>query len=135
MKCLRHVQIDLPAEKDGEVIFDLRQREVRVPLVGLELDEHVDVAIRPEVATKHRTEQREPADMVLSAEVGDALPGNVDACVAHGHGAIFKLSLESGLDWFSISHTLSDCVPRKPIQRHWADRWTDRASRVADRLC
>jgi len=37
-------------------------------VTGLELHQHVDVAVGPEVVTKHRAEQRQPRDMVSLAE-------------------------------------------------------------------
>jgi hypothetical protein len=46
---LRHVQVHLSTQEARKIIFDLRQREVCVSLVGLELDEYVDVALGPEV--------------------------------------------------------------------------------------
>lgn len=46
---------------DGD---EIKSRNV----AGLELDEHVDVAVRTEVVPKNGAKSREPSDMVASAE-------------------------------------------------------------------
>lgn len=45
----------------------------------LELDEHVHVGLGAEVVTQHGAEQRQPADVMAMAELGDLLAGNRDA--------------------------------------------------------
>ena len=46
-----------------------------------ELDEHVDVALRPEVLPQRRTEYREPPDPVFPTECGKGLTGYRYLCV------------------------------------------------------
>lgn len=70
------VQIDLAPEHRGQLVLQLEERESR-SLPGLELDEDVDVALRPEVLAENGPEQRELADRVALAEVRD--PSLVDA--------------------------------------------------------
>ena len=45
----------------------------------LELDEHVHVGLGAEVVTQHGAEQRQPADVMAMAELGDLLARNWDA--------------------------------------------------------
>jgi hypothetical protein len=87
------VQVHLSTPEVRKIIFDLRQREVRVSLLRLELDEHVDVAVRPEVVAEHGTEQGQPLAMTLPAEVGNAIPRNLDAGTVHGVGMVLRLSI------------------------------------------
>jgi hypothetical protein len=47
-------------------------------MAGLELDEHVNVAIRAEVIPKHGAEEGELPDVVSPAEILDLVTGNVD---------------------------------------------------------
>ena len=53
-------QLDLHAEKRETGRFTL-----------LELDQHVDVAVRAKVVAQHRAEQRQTPDMVALAQLGD----------------------------------------------------------------
>src|SRR5438552_14726124 len=92
MQCLRHVKIRPPSQEAREVFLDLRQREVRVSPSRFELDEHIDVAISPEVIPKHGAEQGQPMDVMAAAEVGDQLVGDGDASLTRRHGA-FRLSM------------------------------------------
>src|SRR3712207_7412556 len=48
-------------------------------VAGLELDQHVHVAVGAEVVAQHRAEEGELADVVLPAELGDALAVDGDA--------------------------------------------------------
>ena len=80
MKGFRHVQVNLSTQQQArKVILDLRQGEVRVFLPRLELHEHVDVALGPEVVAENGPEQGQPADVALPTERGDPL--EVSRCV------------------------------------------------------
>src|SRR5262245_30248198 len=74
----RSVEVHLPAEDLAELFLNGEKGEPRhVP--WLELDQDVDVALGPEVLPQHRTEEGEPADVVLATEGGDGLPVDRDA--------------------------------------------------------
>src|SRR5438874_2452050 len=75
---LRRVQVN-PATEDFRKL--LLHREERKPrrAARLELDQHVHVAVVTKVIAQHRAEEGQPADVVLSAEVGDLFPVNGDA--------------------------------------------------------
>src|SRR6266508_377622 len=93
MQGLRHVEIHLAPQEAGELLLDLRQGEVRISVLGLELDEHVDVAVGSEVVAEDRAEQGQPADVVPPAKLGDALLRYLDARAAHATGMILRLSI------------------------------------------
>ena len=95
MERLRHVQVHPPTKEGREVILDLRQREVCVPLPRFELYEDVDVALRPEVVAEHGPEHCQPPDVVVPAKIGDPILGQRDAHAARCHGSwmIFRLSM------------------------------------------
>ena len=48
-----------PAQRLGKLSLNFVQREEAGDLAGFELDEHVHVAVRTEVRTKHRPEQEQ----------------------------------------------------------------------------
>ena len=54
------------------------QIQQRVPGVGFEPDEYVDVAVRAEVVSQHGTEQGDLSDPPASAECGEAVLGYCD---------------------------------------------------------
>jgi len=66
------MQVDLPTQEGREVVLEVHQRETgNVP--GLELDEHVDVAVRSEVVAENRAKEGESPDVVAATEIGQAL--------------------------------------------------------------
>src|SRR5712691_3651489 len=87
------VEVDPASQKISELFFELRQREVRITPVRLELDQHVDVAVGPEIVTKHGAEQRQPPDVMAPAEVGDPFAWNFDARAARRHSRGMNLRL------------------------------------------
>ena len=52
-------------------------------MTRFELHEHVNVAVWTEVIPKDRAEEREPADMMTPAEVGDLLAWYRDSGLCH----------------------------------------------------
>ena len=57
-----------PAQQLGKFSFYFVQHEEARDLARFEPDEHVHIAVRTEVRTKHRPEQGQPADVVALAE-------------------------------------------------------------------
>jgi hypothetical protein len=53
------------------------------PGTWLEFDEHVTVAIRPEIFAKNRSEERELANVVAAAEVGNSFSIDCDPASVH----------------------------------------------------
>lgn len=66
------VEIHLPSEYLRELIFHGQEGEPR-NVTGLELHEDVDIALRSEVGSQNRTEQRELPDMMTATERRDRL--------------------------------------------------------------
>src|SRR6266536_1368102 len=62
------IQIDPTPQDRGELILHGEEGEAG-NVVWLELDEHVNGAVRAEVIPQHRAEQRQSSDVVPSAEV------------------------------------------------------------------
>ena len=73
-------------QKSRQILRHLRQCKVGVALVWLELDQHVDIAIGPEVVTEYGAEQGEPPDVMATAEVSDLLARDFDPSVTRCHG-------------------------------------------------
>jgi hypothetical protein len=82
----RRVQVDL-APKDLRQLSFQREEPEAWYVIRLELDQNINVAIRPKVIAKHRPEQGKPADMVVPAEVGKPFPIDCDAAPCHGQPA------------------------------------------------
>src|SRR5450756_237072 len=70
---LGRAQIDAATEKLAELLLHARHREVADRGLGLELDQHVDVALGAEIVAKHRAEERQAPDAAAAAELADAL--------------------------------------------------------------
>src|SRR5918911_200318 len=67
----RGVQVHAPAEECGQLVLQGDEGEAG-HMPGLELDQHVEIAVRAEVVgAQHRAEQGQPADMVLLTEAGE----------------------------------------------------------------
>src|SRR6185295_1302371 len=68
---LRGHQIHGPAsEERGELVLETNETQSR-HVSGLELDEHVDVALGPEILPQDGAEQGQPADVIAPAELGE----------------------------------------------------------------
>ena len=64
-------EIDAVAGEDlRQLVFDIEDAKTD-DLIGLEVDEDIDVTVRPEIIRQHGTEQSQPADVMPAAEVGD----------------------------------------------------------------
>src|SRR5450756_3142961 len=72
-----------PTEEVGELPLDVDDLPARLGL-GRELDQHVDVALWPEVVAKHRAEERHTANAVPSAQRRELIMREVDAWLGHG---------------------------------------------------
>jgi len=64
-------EVDTAAsEQPPEFVLDVNDAEPRyLPRLGL--DRHVHVAVRPELIAQHRPEQRQPTEVMPSAELRD----------------------------------------------------------------
>lgn len=49
----------------------------------LEFDQHIDVALRPEIIAQDRAEESQLADVILAAELRQFLTGDVDLDLIH----------------------------------------------------
>lgn len=62
-------EVNLPTpEQSGKLLFHAGDREQAGGCTGMELDEQINVALRPEIVPQGRAEQGEPPDMVTAAE-------------------------------------------------------------------
>src|SRR2546423_1759037 len=75
---LRRIQVNPPTEDFRKLLLYREERKPR-HAPRLELDQHVHVAVGTKVIAQHRAEEGQPADVVLSAEVGDLFTVNRDA--------------------------------------------------------
>src|SRR5690349_960459 len=78
----RCVQVDAASENPRELILHGEEGETR-RAPREELDEHVDIAVRPEIVAQDRSEERELPDAVTAAESSDFLAVDRDP---RGHG-------------------------------------------------
>ena len=92
-QALGRVQIDLSLEELAQLVLEGDEAEAR-GAPRLELDEHVDVALRREVIAEDAPEQREADDAVAPEELGDTIGGNVDREL--GHRETIRLGFDSG---------------------------------------
>src|ERR1043165_1041185 len=75
------VQVYLPAEQSGQFALHREEREAG-RVAGLELDQNVDVAIRPKVLAQHRAEQRQTRDVAPATKLRECVAVERDP----GHG-------------------------------------------------
>lgn len=71
------MEIHSSTEDSGELLLEVEEREPRC-MAGIELYQHVDVALGSEVVSKYRAEEREPADVMLATEGLDPAPVDRD---------------------------------------------------------
>ena len=82
---LRRAQVDPPAsEQSRKVGFDGRKADKSWFSAGCELDENIEVAIRPRGSTQRQPEKRQSLDRVPSAELGKSI---AILCQRMNHGA------------------------------------------------
>src|SRR5437867_13093487 len=74
---LRRPEVDPAAEDLCELLLDVEESEAE-PCARLELDEHVDIAVGPEVIAQDGTEQGETPNVTSAAKLGEAFTRNVD---------------------------------------------------------
>src|SRR6266568_8782336 len=77
-EALGHEVHRAPAEQARELLFHAVERDEAWDVFRVELHQHIDVTVRPEVLAQDRPEQRQLADMTTLAEVGQrsAVDGN-----------------------------------------------------------
>jgi hypothetical protein len=68
----RCVQVHFSSQQSRQFLFHREEGQPR-DVAALELNEHVDVAIRPEVSAEDRAEERELANVMTPAEIGNLL--------------------------------------------------------------
>src|SRR5713101_5038440 len=78
----RSVQVNLAPEDLRQLSFQREEPQSRY-VARLELDQHVNVAIRPKVVAKNRAEERKPANMIALAEPSEPFPIDCDAAPLH----------------------------------------------------
>src|SRR5207247_11082564 len=66
----RRVQVDLASEEIRKLFLHCEEAQAR-DMPGFELDEHIDVAVRAKIVSKHRAEEGQSPDVVFPAEVSD----------------------------------------------------------------
>lgn len=66
-------EVDSPIERRAELVLHSDQIEKRPSRLGAEGDQQIDIARRSEVVAEGTTEQFEPLDVPLAAQVGDPL--------------------------------------------------------------
>ena len=69
----RRTQVYPAPDERTQLAFDTRQTDQTHRVAGLEVHQHVHVAIWPKVVPQHGTEQRQAADAVAPAERSDRL--------------------------------------------------------------
>ncbi len=77
------VQVNSPPEDLRQLLFQREEFEAR-NVSRLELDQHVNVTVRPEIVAKHRSEQCKPANVVAPAKTGKDFLVNHDAAFIQG---------------------------------------------------
>jgi hypothetical protein len=90
-------------------------------VAGLELDQHVNVAIWPEVVAKHRPKERELADMVALAEACKPFSVNCDAASLHPSALFSGTMIPARGDGHVLNgpcyHTSDERLHRHVLQR------------------
>jgi len=61
-------EVHFTTQQLGQLPFHTGHADQSHASVGLELDQHVHIAVWTKVVAKHRSEQREPANMVALTE-------------------------------------------------------------------
>jgi hypothetical protein len=87
------LEIDATAYDFSEFVLQAEEAEAR-RATRLEFDQHVDVTVRPEVVAQHRAEERQLADAVAAAELGEA---------AAIDGELHRHSCDPGRGWVKNS--------------------------------
>lgn len=65
--------INAPLDYLGQLQLHAGQRHESGQMARLELDEEIDVAVRAEIIARDRAEQRQLADVIATAEIGNCL--------------------------------------------------------------
>jgi hypothetical protein len=79
---LRRVEVHLAAEDLGKLGFHPKEVEPWY-VIGLELDQHIDIAVGTEILSQDRPKQGQAPDVVPPAEFGHPLSWHVDARAWH----------------------------------------------------
>jgi hypothetical protein len=66
------MQVELVFQEETKLVLPTEEGEAR-DMAGLELHEHVDVAVVAKIGTQHRSEKCELSDVVPAAKGGDLL--------------------------------------------------------------
>jgi len=72
-----------PAAEDCRQLFLHREEIEAWGVTGLELDDHVHVAVWPEIVTEYRAEESEPADVMPPAKAADPVRRYFDSRALH----------------------------------------------------
>ena len=98
----RHEVNPATAEEAGQFPLDADETKSG-HMGGIELNKHVDVALREEIVPQHRTKQRQSPDVVAPAECGDSLA--IERQMGHHH--LWPMIPPSGMELSLVNHTSS----------------------------